>query len=57
VLKKHFERETFASKLFLKKRFSQSEMKEGTSLDQHLKPMKDITDKLSAIGAPLSEED
>jgi len=28
-------------------------MKEGTWLDQYLKPMKDITDKLAAIGGPL----
>ena len=32
-------------------------MKEGTSVDQHLKHMKDITDKLAAIGAPISEDD
>ena len=32
-------------------------MKEGTSVDQHLKHTKDITDKLAAIGAPISEED
>ena len=32
-------------------------MKEGTSVDQHLKHMKDIADKLAAIGAPISEED
>ena len=32
-------------------------MKEGTSVEQHLKHMKDITDKLAAIGAPISEED
>ena len=29
----------------------------GTSVDQYLKHMKDITDKLAAIGAPISEED
>ena len=32
-------------------------MKEGTSAEQHLEPMKDITDKLAAVGAPISEED
>ena len=32
-------------------------MKKGTSVDQHLKHMKDITDKLAAIGAPISEDD
>ena len=57
ALRKHFERETLANKLFLKKQYFRSEMKEGTSVEQHLKHMKDITDKLAAIGAPISEED
>ena len=57
ALKNHFERETLANKLLLKKQYFRSEMKEGTSVDQHLKHMKDITDKLAAIGAPVSEED
>ena len=57
ALKTHFERETLPNKLLLKKQYFCSEMKEGTSVDQHLKHMKDITDKLAAIGAPISEED
>ena len=32
-------------------------MKEGTSIDIHLKDMKEITDKLASIGSPISEED
>ena len=32
-------------------------MKEGTSMETHLKEMKEITDKLASIGAPISEED
>ena len=32
-------------------------MKECTPVEQDLKLMKDITDKLAAIGAPISEED
>ena len=32
-------------------------MKEGCSVEAHLKHMKGITDKLAAIGAPISEED
>ena len=32
-------------------------MKEGTSIESHLKHMKDLTDKLAAIGAPIDEED
>ena len=57
ALKNHFERETLANKLLLKKQYFRSEMKEGTSVDQHLKHMEDITDKLAAIGAPISEKD
>ena len=41
TLRKHFERETLANKLLLKKQYFQMEMKEGTSIDEHLKQMKD----------------
>ena len=53
ALKNHVERETLAKKLFLKKQYFRAEMKEGTFVDQHSKYMKDITDKLAAIGAPV----
>ena len=33
------------------------EMKHGTSIEKHLKHMKEITDRLAAISAPISEED
>jgi len=56
ALKNHFEREILANKLLLKKKYFHAELKEGTSVDQHhLKHMKDITDKLAAIGAPISQ--
>ena len=45
------------NKLILKKRYFRSKMKECTLMEQDLKLMKDITDKLAAIGAPISEED
>ena len=57
ALKNHLERETLANKLLLKKQYFCSEMKEDTLVDQNLKQVKDITDKLAAIGAPVSEED
>ena len=57
ALRNHFERQTLANKLFLKKQYFRSEMKEGTSVEEHLKYMKEITDKLASIGAPISEED
>ena len=57
ALRKHFERDTLANKLFLKKRYFRAEMKEGTSVEVHLKEMKEITDRLASIGAPISDED
>ena len=49
-MRNHFECETLANKLFLK--YFRDQMKEGTSIEDHLKYMKEITDKLAAIGAP-----
>ena len=49
VLKKHFERETLSNKLFLKKQYFQKEMSEGSSVDMHLKEMKELTDKLMQL--------
>ena len=45
----YLEQETLANKLFSKKQYFRSEIKEGTSVEQHLKNMEDITDKLAAI--------
>ncbi len=53
LLCEHFEGKTLANKLYLKKRYFRCEMKEDTSVEQHLKQMKEITDKLAAIGAPI----
>ena len=41
---------------FLKTVF-RTEMKEGTSIETYLKHMKELTDKLAAIGAPIEEKD
>ena len=51
----HFERDTLANKLFLKKLYFRTEMKEGTSVEAHFKHMKGITNMLAAIRAPISE--
>ena len=56
-LEKHFERDSLSNKIFLKKKYFRSEMKEGESLTNHLKSMKQLTDRLAAIKAPISEED
>ena len=57
ALRNHFERDTLANKLFLKKQYFRMEMKEGTSLETHVKHMKEVSDRLAAIGSPISEED
>ena len=41
----------------LKKQYFQTKMKEGTSVEVHMKHVKELTDKLVAIGASISEED
>ena len=33
------------------------EMKEDTSVEEHIKNMKELTDRLAAINAPIAEED
>ena len=33
------------------------EMKDGTSIEAHIKSMKELTDRLAAINAPIAEED
>ena len=45
------------NKLMLKKQYFQMELKESTSVKAHVKNMKELTDKLAAINALISEED
>ena len=52
-LKQQFESNTLQNKLLLKKQYFCAEM----SLEKHLKTMKELTDKLAAVGSPISEED
>ena len=54
ALRNHFERDTLANKLFLKKLYFCTEMKEGTSIETHFKHIKGITNMLAAIRTPIS---
>ena len=56
-LQSHFERDSLANRLFLKKKYFRTVMSENASIESHLKDMKEITNKLAAIKAPVSEED
>ncbi len=42
---------TLAAQYFL------AEMEEGTKMETHLRQMKELTDRLAAIGAPVGEDD
>ena len=57
ALRSHFEQDTLVNKLMLKKQYFRMEMKEGTSMEAHIKNMKELTDRLAAINAPIAEED
>ena len=57
ALANHFERDTLVNKLMLKKQYFRMEMKEGTSMEEHIKRMKELTDRLATLNAPVSEED
>ena len=57
ALRNHFERDTLVNKLMLKKQYFRMEMKDGTSIEAHIKSMKELTDRLAAINAPIAEED
>jgi hypothetical protein len=56
-LKAHFDRQTTANKIYLKKKFYHLQMKEGSKLDDHFKIMKELVDQLAAIEMNIDEED
>ena len=42
---------------YLKKQYFRAQMKEGTSMNVHIKCMKNMADRQAAIGAKISSED
>jgi hypothetical protein len=57
ALKGHFERDTFANKLLLKKKLFSMKMRENQAAEEHLRSMKEITDQLAALNAGVAEEE
>ena len=57
ALKNHFERDMLVNKLIFKRQYFRMEIAEETSMEEHIKTMKEFTDRLAAIIAPISEED
>jgi hypothetical protein len=57
ILTAHFDRDTRANKLLLRRRFYRSVMSEGSNVEDHLKQMKELINQLQAIDIQISEED
>ena len=57
ALCEHFEKNTLANKLLLKKQYFRMEIKKGSSIETHMKEMKELADRLAALGAAVLEED
>ena len=57
TLKTQNERNTHANKLFLKRQYFTSNTKQGQSIQDNLKCMKEISDKLAALGSAVAEEE
>ena len=54
ALRNHFEHDTLVK---FKKQYFHMEIKECSCVQQNIKTMKELTDRLAAINAPISEED
>ena len=57
ALRQHFERDTTVNKVFLKKQLVMLKMQEGTPVQDHLRRMKELTDRLASINAAVDDED
>ena len=57
ALTEQFEQSTLASKLDLRKTYFRLDMGEETTVEQHVRQMKDLTDRLAAMGSPIPEQD
>ena len=56
-LEEQFQRRTWANKLQLRRKLFSLKLKEGGSMNDHVKTMTEIFEELAVIGDPVSEED
>ena len=56
-LRDQFQRKTWANKLQLRRRLHSCSLKDGDSVQEHIKTMTEIFNELSVIGDQISEED
>ena len=56
-LESHFQKKTRANKLQRRRKLFSLRLKEGDSVQEHIKAMTEIFDGLSVTGDPISDED
>ena len=56
-LRDHFQRKTWANKLELRRKLYALRLKDGESVQEHIKKMTDIFESLAVINDPVSDED
>ena len=56
-LANQFEKKTWANKLYLRRRLHSLQLKDGDSVQEHIKAMTEIFDSLSIVGDPIDDED
>ena len=57
ALADHFQRNTWANKLELKRKLFSMRLAEGGSVQDHIKSLTEVCDQLAAVGEPVKEED
>jgi hypothetical protein len=53
----HFQKKTWANKLELRRRLYSLKLREGDSIQEHMKKMVEVFEELAVIGDPVQEED
>ena len=56
-LSDHFQKKTWANKLELRRRLYSLRLKEGDSVQEHIRKMTEVFEELAVVGDPLKEED
>ena len=57
TLHEQFDKSTNLAKLRMKCKHMTTKLREGESVEQHVRVMKELTDRLAVMGSPVSEED
>ena len=57
ALADHFQRNTWANKLELKRKLFSMKLEEGGSVQDHIKSLMEVCDQLAVVSEPVKEED